>query len=103
MQSFETREESSHRKMHDASVYSARIQEAMRYDKLSSANYSLAMTLMNAVLQGYSEERWKTERESMIKALTLKSPDKNVAHADAANLYEQMVGCMKDLDLWPWQ
>ena len=103
MQSPEAKEQGSQRKMHDASIYSGRIQEAMRYNKLSSANYSLAMTLMNAVLQGYTEERWKTEREAMIKALTLKSPDKNAAHADAANLYEQMVACVKDLDLWPWK
>ncbi len=100
--STETREQASQRRFGDASVYSARVQEAMRYDKLSSSDYSLVMTLLDAVLQGYTEERWKTEQQRILQVLTNQPPDKSVSHADAASRYEQVVRCLKDLTLWPW-
>ena len=101
-QSSEAREQPSPLKIGDASVYSARIQEAMRYDKLSSANYALVMTLRDAVLQGSSEEKWKTDQQRKVKTLTDQPPDKNAPNADAANRYEQVVGHLKELLLWPW-
>ena len=61
-QIFEINGRSSKRRIGNASTYSAHIQEAMRYDKLPSANYSLVMTILNAVVQGYTEERWKEEQ-----------------------------------------
>jgi hypothetical protein len=101
-QSSEAREKTSPRKVQDASVYSSRVQEAMRYDKLSSSDYALVMTLLDAVLQGYTEERWKTEQQRILKVLTDQPPDQRVAYADAANRSEQVVGRLKDLTLWPW-
>jgi hypothetical protein len=98
----EAGEQASPLRIRDASVYSARIQEAMRYDKLSSANYALVMTLRDAVLQGSSEEKWQTDQQRKVKMLTEQSPDKNAPHADAANRYEQVVEHLKDLQLWPW-
>ena len=67
----ETNEQPSQRRIGHASAYSARVQEAMRYDKLPSSDYSLVMTILNAVLQGYSEERWKEEQQRTVKALTI--------------------------------
>jgi hypothetical protein len=101
-QSSETREQTPQRRFKDASVYSARVQEAMRYDKLSSSDYALVMTLMDAVLQGYTEERWKTEQQRILKVLTNQPPDQRASYADAANRSEQVVGRLKDLTLWPW-
>ena len=98
----EANAQTSQRRIGSASAYSARIQEAMRYDKLRSADYSLVMTILNAVSQGYTEERWKEEHQHTLKALTNQPPDKGTAHADAANRYEQTVSCLKDLTLWPW-
>ena len=98
----ETHEQPSHRRIGNASAYSARVQEAMRYDKLPSSDYSLVMTILNAVSQGYTEERWKQEQQRTVKALTNQPPDKRTPHADAANRYEQTVSCLKDLTLWPW-
>jgi hypothetical protein len=98
----ETNEQPSQRRIGHASAYSARVQEAMRYDKLPSSDYSLVMTILHAVLQGYSEERWKEEQQRTVKALTNQPPDKRTSHADAANRYEQTVSCLKDLTLWPW-
>lgn len=92
----------SQRRVGDASKYSARVQEAMRYNKLSSSAYALVMTLLDAVLQGYTEERWETEQQRIMKTLINQSPDKSISHVDAANRYEQVVGCLKDLMLWPW-
>ena len=89
------------RKMVDASAYSARVQEAMRHNKLGSAEYPLAMSLMNAVLNGYTEEQWKEQNRSL-KALNERPPEKTLHHGDAANRYEQLVGNLKDLMLWPW-
>ena len=91
----------SSRKMVDAAAYSSRVQEAMRHNKLGSAEYPLAMSLMNAVLNGYTEEQWKEQNRSL-KALSERAPEKTLTHADSANRYEQMVFNLKDLMLWPW-
>src|SRR5581483_2746377 len=98
----ETDERTPQRRIGDASAYYARVQEAMRYDKLSSSDYALVMTLLNVVSQGYPEERWKTEQQRTLKALTEQPPDKSVPHADAANRYEQTVRRLQGLMLWPW-
>ncbi len=98
----ETDERTPQRRIGDASAYSARVQEAMRYDKLSSSDYALVMTLLSVVSQGYTEERWKTEQQRTLKALTEQSPDRSVPHADAANRYEQIVRRLQGLMLWPW-
>ena len=98
----ETHEQTSQRKISSAVAYSARIQEAMRYDKLSSSDYHLVMTILHAVSEGYTEERWKEEQQRTLKALTNQPPDKRTSHTDTANRYEQTVCCLKDLLLWPW-
>ena len=85
-----------------AAAYSIRIQEVMRYDKLSSAAYPLVMTILRAVGEGYTEEKWQEEQKRPLKALTDQLPDKGTAHADAANRFEQAVCCLKDQALWPW-
>jgi hypothetical protein len=90
------------RRIVDASIYSAHIQEAMRYNKLSSAHYALVMTLLDAVSKGHTEEKWKAEYQRTVQALIDQSPDKSVSYPDAANRYEQSVNCLKDLTLWPW-
>ncbi len=82
--------------------YSARIQEAMRYNKLPSSVYSLAMNILNAVSRGYTEEQWSTEQSRTVQALVKQPVDKNAPHTDAENRYEQMVLALKDLSLWPW-
>lgn len=83
-------------------AYSARIQEAMRYDKLSSSDYRLAMTIMDAVSQGLTEEKWRQEHHRIVSFLIDQLPDEAASHVDVANRYEQMVACFKDLLLWPW-
>jgi hypothetical protein len=98
----EIHERSSKRKIGNASAYSAHIQEAMRYDKLPSSNYALVMTILNAVVQGYTEEMWKEEQQQTLKTLINRSTDPKTAHADLANLYEQTISGLKDLSLWPW-
>lgn len=85
-----------------ATVYSARVQEVMRYDKLRSAEYPIVMTILDAVLRGYSEEKWKEVQQRQLKTLSNQSPDKKAAYPDEANRYEQMVCNLKDLQLWPW-
>lgn len=85
-----------------ASAYSAHIQEAMRYDRLHSSEYLLVMTILHAVLEGYTRERWQEEQQRSLKALEHQQPDPRTAHADEANRYEQIVRCLEDLLLWPW-
>ena len=97
-----TNEPSSQRRIGSATTYSACVQEAMRYNKLRSLEYPLVMSILNAVLQGQTEEQWKEERQRQLEALIHQSPDKTTFHADAANRYEQTVRCLKDLTLWPW-
>jgi len=92
----------SQRQIVRASNYSARIQEAMRYDRLRSSEYPLVMTILDAVLQGYTEERWQDEQQRTLKVLRQQLPEKGMAHADEENRYAQTVGCLKDLSLWPW-
>ena len=88
--------------MSDTAAYSAHIQEAMRYDKLRSSDYHIVMTIMRAVSQGFTEEKWEKEQQSTVSMLTNQPPDKKTPHADAANRYEQTIACFKDLVLWPW-
>jgi len=89
-------------RMTAASAYSARIQEAMRYDKLSSSDYALVMSIMRAVSQGYTEEKWRTEQLKTVRSLLENPTDKKIAHAEAANRYEQTIAGLKELILWPW-
>jgi hypothetical protein len=101
-QIYEVHEQSSKRRIGDGSAYSAHIQEAMRYDKLPSANYALVMTLLNAVVQGYTEEMWKEGQQHALKTLINQPTDPKRSHADLANHYEQTISSLKDLSLWPW-
>lgn len=89
-------------RMTATAAYSARIQEAMRYGKLYSQDYAFAMSIMRAVSQGFTEEKWQTEQKSTVSTLLNQPPDKGIAHADAANRYEQTVAWLEDLVLWPW-
>lgn len=98
----ETNEPTSPRRIGNGIVYSASVQEALRYNKLRSSEYPLVMSILSAVLRGDSEEKWREEQERPLKALTNQSPDKGTFHADAANRYEQAVSNLKDLTLWPW-
>ena len=93
----------SQQKMGNATTYSARIQAAMRYDRLSSSDYHLVMTLLKAVRQGDSQEQWKEEYQRTVNALTQQPVDEKTSHADTANRYEQTVSRLKDMTLWPWQ
>jgi len=88
--------------MSDTAVYSASIQQAMRYDKLRSSDYPIVMTIMHAVSQGFSKEQWEKEQQRTVSILTKQPPDKKTPYADAANRYEQTIACFKDLLLWPW-
>ncbi|OLC59184.1 MAG: hypothetical protein E6I80_07955 [Chloroflexi bacterium] len=101
-QSTEINEHTPQRSSGSAVAYSARIQEAMRYNKLRSSDYPLVMTILRAVAQGHTEERWQEEQQRALKTLANQPPDKGKAHADAANRYEQTVLSLKDLTLWPW-
>ena len=97
-----TNEPSSQRRVGSATTYSTRVQEAMRYNKLRSSEYPLVMSILNAVLQGQTEEQWKEEQQRQLEALIHQSPDQTTFHADAADRFEQTVRCLKDLTLWPW-
>lgn len=90
------------RRMGDTVAYSARMQEAMRYDKLSIADYRLVMTIMYAISHGLTEEKWQEEQQKTVSILIQQPPDAKTPHADAASRYEQTVACFKDLALWPW-
>ncbi len=83
-------------------AYSASIQQAMRYDKLRSQDYSLVMSIMRAVAQGLTEESWETEQQKIVSSLHNQPPDQQSTHADAADRYEQMIARLDDLVLWPW-
>ena len=43
-------------------AYSACIQEAMWYNKLRSSDCLLVMSIMRAVMQGFTKKQWKTEQ-----------------------------------------
>ncbi|GAC1647005.1 MAG: hypothetical protein NVS4B9_38920 [Ktedonobacteraceae bacterium] len=96
-------EQAPQRRLADAAAYSARIQEAMRYNKLRSSEYPLVMNIMNAVLHSYTEEQWKVEQQRSLKVLLEQPAEKGHPHEDAPNRYEQIVSSLKDLTLWPWQ
>lgn len=100
-QSFETNKQAYQRRVGNANAYSACVQEAMRYDKLRSADYPLVMTILEAVSRGYTEEQWKKEQRA-VKVLINQPPDKSIAYSDEINRYEQTVHRLKDLALWPW-
>ena len=95
-------EQPSKQRIGEASAYSAHIQEAMRYDKLPSANYAFVMTILHALVQGYTEEQWQKEQQQTVKTLTNQPTDPKTAHADLVNRYEQTISRLKDLSLWPW-
>jgi hypothetical protein len=101
-QSSGANEQISSSRMSDTAAYSARIQEAMRYDKLRSSDYHIVMTIMHAVSHGLTEEKWENEQQSTVNILTNQPPDEKTSHADAANRYEQTIARFKDLVLWPW-
>ena len=84
-------------------AYSARIQEAMRHNKLYSSDYPFVMTILNAVTRSLTVEQWQEEQQRRITTLTNQAPDATRMHADAANRYEQTVSNMRDLSLWPWE
>ena len=94
--------QSSKRRIGEASAYSASIQEAMRYDKLPSSIYALVMTVLHALVRGYTEEQWQEEQQQTVKTLINQPTDPKTAHADLANRYEQTICSLKDLSLWPW-
>jgi hypothetical protein len=101
-QSTEEKEPSPSGRVTVTAAYSARIQEAMRYDKLRSPDYPIVMSIMRAVSQGLTEEQWKTEQQNTVRALLNKPSDKEIAHSDAADRYEQTIAGLEDLVLWPW-
>jgi hypothetical protein len=101
-QSSETYELHPSGRMSDATAYSAHIQEAMRYDKLGSLDYSMVLTILHAVAQGWTEEQWKQEQHRTVSMLSQQPTDKASSFADAANRYEQTIAYFKDLVLWPW-
>jgi hypothetical protein len=100
--SIEENESWSSARMTEASAYSARIQEAMRYVKLRSSDYPLVMSIMRAVSLGFTEEQWETEQQKIVRALREQPADQQSAHADTTNRYEQTIAVIKDLALWPW-
>ncbi len=100
--SSDTHEQTSQRRISSTVAYSARIQEVMRYDKLRSAEYPIVMTILSAIAQGYTEEKWQEQQQRSLKALANQPPDKKAAHADSENRFEQLVSNLKDLTLWPW-
>jgi hypothetical protein len=101
-QSTEENEPKPPGRMTATAAYSARIQEAMRYNKLSSSDYLIVMSIMRAVSQGFTEEKWKAEQQSTVRTLLDTPADKQIAHADTANRYEQTIAGLEDLALWPW-
>src|SRR5437660_2099845 len=92
-----TNEQISSSRLSDTAAYSAHIQEAMRYDKLRPSDYHIAMTIMHAISQGLTEEKWENEQQGAVKMLTNQPPDEKTPHTDAANRYEQTIDCFKDL------
>ncbi|GAC1675767.1 MAG: hypothetical protein NVS9B9_30730 [Ktedonobacteraceae bacterium] len=97
-----TNEQMPPRSHDNAVTYSARIQDVMRYNKLYSSDYPLVMTILRAVAQGHTEERWQEEQQRTLKILAAQPPYQGRAHADAANRYDQIIHGLQDLMLWPW-
>jgi hypothetical protein len=98
----EINEKPAQRQVGNASAYSAHIQEVMRYDKLSSTDYHLVMTILNAVSRGDSEEHWKEEQHRALKPLLSQTSDTPEAATNSSNGYELLVQRLKGLQLWPW-
>lgn len=86
----------------EANAYSARVQEAMRYDRLRSSDYPLVMAILHAVSQGYTEATWKEEQQRRRKIFLQPSSEKEIPPADTDSDYEQLVLRLKALMLWPW-
>src|SRR5258708_6210383 len=57
------------------SIYAGYIQEAMRYNKLRSVEYSVVMTILRAISQGHTEEEWRQEQQKTLKTLIDRYPD----------------------------
>src|SRR5271157_3294791 len=74
-------EQISSSRMSDTADYSAHIQEAMRYNKLRPSEYHIVMTIMHAVSQGLTEEKWENEQQSAVSVLTKQPPDEKTPHA----------------------
>lgn len=100
--SSEINEKPAQRQVGNASAYSAHIQEVMRYDKLSSTDYHLVMTILNAVSKGDTEDRWKEEQQRTLKPLLNQTPATKDASTNSVSGYDQMVLRLKGLMLWPW-
>lgn len=107
----ETSEHSAQQKIRDSVAYSARMQEAMRHNRLSSSDYHLVMTILHAVSHGDTEEQWKTEQQQKRKTFYHPSLEKETSSVDiddkatstnTDNDYGQLVRHLKDLALWPW-
>ncbi len=97
----EAEKHSRQQRMTDASAYSAHMQEAMRYNRLSSADYSLVMAIFHAISEGETEEQWK-EQQQRRKILHLPSSESDVSSLAADDEHKQLVLRLKDLLLWPW-
>jgi hypothetical protein len=98
----ETGERSPQQRMHDAVVYSAHVQEAMRYNRLSTSGYALVMTILRAVSQGDTEEKWREEQQQKRKILHRPSVEKETLSVSTDDDYKQLVHSLKELTLWPW-
>lgn len=101
MSTNETDEYLSQQRLGRAVAYSARVQEAMRYNRLHSSDYPLVMGVMRDISQGYTEKQWKEEQQRRIAARASKSGDIE-ASTDTSKPYEQLVERLKVLELWPW-
>lgn len=73
------------------SAYFARIQEAMRFDQLRSSDYVLVMSILDAVLQGNTEEHWQEDHQHTMTMLRQQHSDPSMGHANETNRYEQTV------------
>ncbi|GHO93806.1 hypothetical protein KSF_038540 [Reticulibacter mediterranei] len=100
--SIETGEHSRQQRMRDASAYSARLQEVMRYNRLPSSDYPFAMAILRAISQGDTEEKWKEALQQRRKISLSPSPEKESSSADTDDDYTRLVLRLKSLTLWPW-
>jgi hypothetical protein len=60
------------------------------------------MTILDAVAQGYTEEKWKEDHQRALKTLINQLTEPTISNAGLANRYEQIISSLKDLSLWPW-
>ena len=82
--------------------YAGHIQEAMRYNRLSSQEYNIVIALMRAVTQGQSQDEWEKELNRTVSVMKNQEPDQKLPHADEPNRYVQMIEHLRDIELWPW-